>query len=54
VQIPHAFFAKEATRLGFKLPAPGEYAVGVLFMPRDPDWRRVIRDIYAEKIKREA
>ena len=38
-QIPHAFFAKEAARLGFTLPAPGEYAVGNLFMPRDPDWR---------------
>ena len=28
VQIPHKFFAKEAPRLGFTLPAPGEYAVG--------------------------
>ena len=34
VQIPHKFFAKEATRLGFSLPAPGEYAVGYLFMPK--------------------
>ena len=53
VQIPHAFFAAAAAKLGFRLPAPGEYAVGVLFMPRDPDWRRVIRDIYADVIKRE-
>src|SRR5690349_24509273 len=28
VQIPHKFFAKEAARLGFKLPKPGEYAGG--------------------------
>src|SRR6266436_3640795 len=53
VQIAHAFFAAEASRLGFRLPAPGAYAVGALFMPRDPDWRQVIRDIYAEVIKRE-
>jgi glutamate synthase (NADPH/NADH) large chain len=53
VQIPHAFFAAEAERLGFRLPAPGEYGVAALFMPRDPDWRQVIRDIYAEKIRRE-
>ncbi len=53
VQIPHKFFAKEAKRLGFSLPKPGEYAVGVLFMPQDPDWRQVIRDIYAQMIKRE-
>ena len=45
VQIPHKFFAKEAERLGFALPKPREYAVGALFMPRDPDWRQVIRDI---------
>src|SRR5262245_19537044 len=42
VQIPHKFFAKQADRLGFALPNPGEYAVGVLFMPPDPDWRKVI------------
>src|SRR5215216_7566716 len=53
VQIPHAFFARKAEKLGFKLPNPGEYAVGVLFMPRDPDWRQIIRDIYAQAIKRE-
>ena len=35
------------------LPKPGEYAVGALFMPRDPDWRQIIRDIYAQMIKRE-
>src|SRR6266852_4655009 len=53
VQIPHKFFAKKAAADGFTLPKPGEYAVGVLFMPRDPDWRQVIRDIYAEMIRRE-
>src|SRR5438105_1961995 len=35
-QIPHKFFAKQAKKLGFALPAPGEYAVGALFMPHDP------------------
>ncbi len=35
VQIPHKFFAKEAAKLGFTLPAPGEYAVGQLFMPHE-------------------
>src|SRR5262249_16318642 len=52
-QIPHKFFAKKADRLGFSFANPGEYAVGALFMPRDPDWRQVIRDIYAQMIKRE-
>jgi glutamate synthase (NADPH) large chain len=39
-QIPHEFFAAEAQRIGFALPEPGQYGVGQLFMPRDPDWRR--------------
>ena len=41
VQIPHKFYAKLAAELGFTLPAPGQYAVGNLFMPRDPDWRQI-------------
>jgi glutamate synthase (NADPH/NADH) large chain len=53
VQIPHAFFTKEAARLGFKLPKAGQYAVGALFMPRDDAWREVIRGIYADTLKRE-
>jgi hypothetical protein len=48
VQIPHKFFVKEAARIGFKLPKPGEYAVGYLFMPQDSNWRQIIRDVYAE------
>src|SRR5579871_3132718 len=53
VQIPHAFFAKKAAELGFKLPKPGEYAIGYLFLPPDNEWRQIIRDIYAEVIARE-
>src|SRR5450631_4199218 len=53
VQIPHKFFAKEAKRIGFTLPKPGEYAIGQLFMPQDANWRQIIRDIYGEMIGRE-
>ena len=53
VQIPHRFFAKQAGQLGFALPKPGEYAVGQLFLPQDPNWRQIIRDIYAEMIARD-
>ncbi len=52
VQIPHKFFARKAKELGFELPAPGEYAIGVLFMPRDAEWRETIRKTY-EKIAAE-
>ncbi|MDB5503880.1 MAG: glutamate synthase large subunit, partial [Tardiphaga sp.] len=53
VQIPHAFFARKTAELGFTLPAPGEYAVGALFMPRDTAWRQVIKGIIADQIKEE-
>ena len=45
-QIPHKFFARKTKELGFTLPAPGEYAIGVLFMPRDTEWRETIRKTY--------
>src|SRR6188508_470233 len=52
VQIPHKFFARKTAEIGFALPAPGEYAIGYLFMPRDEAWREVIRKIYGEMIVR--
>ncbi len=53
VQIPHAFFARKTKELGFTLPNPGEYAVGALFMPRDTAWRKVIRSIITDLVKKE-
>ena len=47
VQTPHKFFAKKAAELGFTLPPPGHYAVGMLFLPHDDDWRAEIMDTYA-------
>src|SRR5262249_25085988 len=53
VQIPHKFFAKQATELGFTLPKPGSYAVGALFMPHDAEWRQEIMGVFAEETARE-
>jgi glutamate synthase (NADPH/NADH) large chain len=53
VQIPHKFFSRKATELGFELPEPGQYAVGALFMPRDVPWRKVLQGIIADQIKAE-
>ena len=47
VQTPHKFFAKKAAELGFELPPPGHYAVGVLFLPHEDAWRAEIMDTYA-------
>ncbi|MDX6806664.1 glutamate synthase large subunit [Terrihabitans rhizophilus] len=50
VQIPHKFFCAEAERLGFSLPEPQMYAVGHVFMPRDAEGQRIIRETFAEVI----
>ena len=33
IQIPHEFFVRECAAQGITLPAPGEYAVGMVFLP---------------------
>ncbi|MBP0579687.1 glutamate synthase large subunit [Labrys sp. LIt4] len=53
VQIPHDFFAAECANLGFELPAPGDYAVGFFFLPRNEEGRvhamRVVEKVVAEE-----
>ncbi|MDG4596503.1 MAG: glutamate synthase large subunit [Candidatus Contendobacter sp.] len=39
VQIPDGFLRAESANLGFDLPAPGDYAVGMVFLPRDAQTR---------------
>jgi glutamate synthase (NADPH/NADH) large chain len=36
IQIPDAFFREEMARQGVKLPPPGEYGVGMVFLPQEP------------------
>ena len=44
IQVPHDFLAAEAVRLGFKLPALGEYGVGQLFLPKNPEEREAVEN----------
>jgi glutamate synthase (NADPH/NADH) large chain len=48
VQIPHKFFGRKAKELGITLPKPGEYGIGVLFMPRDADRREIVRKSFEQ------
>jgi glutamate synthase (NADPH/NADH) large chain len=43
IQVPHAFFISECSKLGFKLPAFGSYGVGLVFFPRDAKVREECR-----------
>ncbi len=52
IQIPHAFFERECARLGFTLPLPGEYGVGMVFLPVERHQRLLCEGIL-ERIVRE-
>src|SRR6266478_330520 len=52
IQIPHKFFARECLQLGFELPGPGEYAVGMTFLPVERHQRLQCEGIL-ERIVRE-
>ncbi len=52
IQIPHEFFMGECAKLGFGLPDPGEYGVGMMFLPVELQQRLLCEGI-VEKIARE-
>jgi glutamate synthase (NADPH) large chain len=45
IQIPHKFFARECAALGFTLPQPGEYAVGMCFLPVEKHLRLQVEGV---------
>ncbi|GAW29042.1 glutamate synthase subunit alpha [Carboxydocella sp. ULO1] len=53
MQIPHAFLVKECARLGIDLPEPGQYGVGMLFLPVDPEERAACEQKLVEIIAEE-
>src|ERR1700692_1639831 len=52
VQIPHQFFLRECRSLGFELPPPGSYGVGMTFLPVEKHERLQCEGIL-ERIVRE-
>jgi len=52
-QIPHRLFAEECSKLGIELPAPGQYAVGHIFMPQDESRRRHVKEVIEGAIEAE-
>lgn len=52
IQVPHAFFISECSKLGFKLPTFGSYGVGLVFFPRDPKVREECRVTLNRQIKK--
>ncbi len=50
IQIPDKLYRAVCSDTGFELPAPGEYGVGMLFLPRDPAQRKKCEAVLAEII----
>ncbi len=45
LQIPHELYKELCSAAGFTLPEAGKYAVGMLFLPRDPEKRSLAKSL---------
>ncbi len=50
IQLPHDFLVEEADRLGFEIPAPGQYGVGMVFFPREKKVMNACREVLRRNI----
>lgn len=53
IQIPHAFFSKSCIEAGFSLPSPGEYGVGMIFLPPDAGQRMECEQRFEQIVREE-
>ena len=53
MQMPHAFLQKQCDKLGFKLPKPGQYGAGLIFLPQDPPERQQCERAFEKIVKEE-
>lgn len=53
MQIPQRFFQKEAARLGFELPEPGQYGVGMIYASPDAQERAASRQTFEQVASQE-
>src|SRR5262245_3259603 len=53
LQVPHEFLFAECAKLGFTLPEPGQYGVGMLFLPKNSAERDVVKAEVAKIISAE-
>jgi glutamate synthase (NADPH/NADH) large chain len=53
LQIPHLFLAAECQQLKFILPTPGQYAVGMVFLPTQRESRLQCEQLFEEIVREE-
>jgi glutamate synthase (ferredoxin) len=51
LQVPHAFLRERCGKLGFALPAAGQYGVGMVFLPTGAEGRAACERIVEETIR---
>ncbi len=51
LQIPDEFFREEARDLRMSLPGPGDYGVGMVFLPRDPAERNTCLGLFEKAVR---
>ncbi|PJJ54877.1 glutamate synthase large subunit [Hymenobacter chitinivorans] len=52
LQLPHWFFLEECTALSIRLPEPGSYGVGMLFLPKKHSTKEACRQLIHEAAAR--
>ncbi len=50
IQIPHDFLLKVCLTENIRLPSPGEYGTGMIFLPQNAEERKVCRNIFEKTI----
>ncbi|MCT4595481.1 MAG: glutamate synthase large subunit [Anaeromicrobium sp.] len=53
IQIPHEFLIEETKKIGIELPEEGKYAVGMIFLPRQPNGKLFCEGVYERVIREE-
>ena len=53
LQMPHELFLKESGRLGFQLPGSGQYGVGMVFLPPEPEAEKKARALISNALVEE-
>ncbi|MFH0772683.1 MAG: glutamate synthase large subunit [Candidatus Omnitrophota bacterium] len=53
IQLPHEFLRKECSKINILLPAEGEYAAGLVFLPTDEKERKFCEDSFKRVINKE-
>ena len=53
IQLPDLLYREECAKLGFELPPPGDYAVGMVFLPRSEGTRRMCIEAFEQVVPEE-